>query len=178
MLTRLVGEDVEVVIRHASDEWPVRLDRSHFEQAILNLSVNARDAMPDGGRLTIDSVNCTFDEASTDNQLHLAPGQYVMLSVSDTGTGMSEEVKKRAFEPFFTTKEVGKGTGLGLAMVYGIVKQSGETCNPHTLGNPLKDVIVPGGLTDVFMLGPKKIEFHRCKICGCVTHWSPTRPAR
>ena len=149
MLTRLVGEDVDVEIRRASDEWPVRLDRSHFEQAILNLSVNARDAMPNGGRLTIESVNCTFDDASTDNQLHLVPGEYVMLSVSDTGTGMSEEVKKRVFEPFFTTKEVGKGTGLGLAMVYGIVKQSGgDIAVRSTLGKGTQIIIylprVPG----------------------------------
>ena len=135
MLTRLVGEDVEVEIRRESKEWPVQLDRSQFEQAVLNLAVNARDAMPSGGRLTIESVNCIFDEASTDNQLHLAPGEYVRLSVSDTGTGMSEDVKKRVFEPFFTTKEVGKGTGLGLAMVYGIVKQSGgDVAIRSTLG--------------------------------------------
>jgi nitrogen-specific signal transduction histidine kinase/ActR/RegA family two-component response regulator len=124
MLGRTIDATIETRSALAHDIWPVRVDRSALEAAILNLAVNARDAMPDGGTLTITTANVVFDEGAVDKRPEVNPGPYVMLAVSDTGTGMGPEVLARAFEPFFTTKEVGKGTGLGLSMVYGFVKQS------------------------------------------------------
>jgi CheY-like chemotaxis protein len=124
MLKRIIGEDVELVTRLEKDLWPVRIDPSQVDQMILNLVVNARDAMPEGGTLVIETANAQLGEADAASQVDLDPGDYVLLTISDTGTGMDEAVQAHVFEPFFTTKERGQGTGLGLAAVFGIVKQN------------------------------------------------------
>jgi two-component system, cell cycle sensor histidine kinase and response regulator CckA len=125
LLRRALGESISVRMQLAADLWPVRVDPTWLESAVLNLAVNGRDAMPNGGTLTIETANQQFDETVSWQGTDIAPGRYVALMVSDTGTGMRPEILARAFDPFFTTKEFGKGTGLGLSMVYGFVKQSG-----------------------------------------------------
>jgi PAS domain S-box-containing protein len=125
LLRQTIGEQIEVETVLAGGLWRTHIDAPQLENAILNLCVNARDAMPDGGKLTIETHNCHLDEAYSASNAEVAEGQYVLVSVTDSGTGMPNEVIERAFDPFYTTKEVGKGTGLGLSQVFGFVKQSG-----------------------------------------------------
>jgi PAS domain S-box-containing protein len=125
LLPRLIGEDIELVMRTADDLGTIRADASQMEQVIMNLAVNARDAMPAGGRLMIETANADLDGVYSAVHAAIRQGRYILLAVSDTGTGMDTETQAHIFEPFFTTKEQGKGTGLGLATVYGVVKQSG-----------------------------------------------------
>jgi two-component system cell cycle sensor histidine kinase/response regulator CckA len=125
LLRRLVGEKIEVDVKHGRDLWLVKADLNQFEQVIVNLVVNARDAMPDGGAIRLRTLNASAEDCARYNEPLLTAGEYVVIEVQDTGTGIPDDVKERIFEPFFTTKEVGKGTGLGLSMVYGIVKQTG-----------------------------------------------------
>ena len=124
MLTRMIGEDIDLVMTPGQNLWPVRADAGQIEQVIMNLAVNARDAMPSGGKLTIETSNATLDEDYARLHSPILPGDYVVVSISDTGAGMDAETQSHIFEPFFTTKGP-KGTGLGLSTVYGIIKQSG-----------------------------------------------------
>jgi len=124
MLPRLVGEDIDVRVDLCDAPWAVKTDRSQFEQIIMNLAVNARDAMPHGGLLTIETTNCLIGDEYLANHPIMPPGKYVMLAVTDSGTGIDARTLEHIFEPFFTTKEAGKGTGLGLSMVYGIIKNN------------------------------------------------------
>jgi PAS domain S-box-containing protein len=125
MLRRLIGEDIEFRVNAAEPLWAIEADPDQIVQVLMNLCLNARDAMPQGGTLTVTTGNATVKEGSVGGQPYVLPGDYVKMSVTDTGMGVSKEMQGQIFEPFFTTKEVGKGTGLGLATVYGIVKQSG-----------------------------------------------------
>jgi CheY-like chemotaxis protein len=125
LLRRALGEAVAIETVLAGGLWNVFADANQLENALINLAVNARDAMPNGGKLTIETANCYLDDAYCSLHADLSPGQYVGLFVTDTGSGMPEDVVEKAFEPFFTTKGTGQGTGLGLSQVYGFVKQSG-----------------------------------------------------
>ena len=141
LLRHSLGASVRLETVQAGGLWRSHADPNQLENVILNLAVNARDAMPDGGRLTIETANCHLDEHYTAAHLGLAPGQYVMIAVTDTGAGMTPEVLAKAFDPFFTTKEVGRGTGLGLSQVYGFVKQSGghvKIYSEHGQGTTVK----------------------------------------
>ena len=129
LLERSVGSAVRLVYELAPDTWPVMADANQVQTALLNLTINARDAMPTGGTLRVCSTNVCVGAPEAD----LAAGDYASLIVQDNGTGMTEEVQARVFEPFFTTKEIGKGTGLGLAQVYGFVRQSGGAVRVHSV---------------------------------------------
>ena len=131
-LSRLIGEDIHLRFLPENHLGKVRFDLSQMDQILVNLAVNARDAMPDGGMLTIDTSKVTLDEDYCRLHIECRPGHYVLMTVSDNGTGMEKETLSRIFEPFFTTKEVGKGTGLGLATIYGIVKQNGGYINVYS----------------------------------------------
>ena len=124
LLERTLGEQIEISMQLDQTVWPCHADQTQLETAIINLAVNARDAMPDGGRLMIETANIVLDEGYCRQHDDLVPGEYVQIAISDTGIGMAPEVQARALDPFFTTKDVGKGTGLGLSQVYGFLKQS------------------------------------------------------
>jgi two-component system cell cycle sensor histidine kinase/response regulator CckA len=125
LLKRLIGEKVSLEVTHGRDLWPVKADISQFEQVIVNLAVNARDAMPDGGKLSLRTANVDARDSGALGGKGMPSGDYVLVEISDSGSGIPPEIIDKIFEPFFTTKEVGKGTGLGLSTVYGIVKQTG-----------------------------------------------------
>ena len=125
LLRRLIGEKVQLEVVHGRDLWPVKADISQFEQVIVNLAVNARDAMPEGGKLVVRTANVPPTRAKNFASKGMPAADYVLVEVADTGAGIAPEIIEKIFEPFFTTKEVGKGTGLGLSTVYGIVKQTG-----------------------------------------------------
>jgi two-component system, cell cycle sensor histidine kinase and response regulator CckA len=125
LLRRLIGEKVKLDLVHGRDLWPVKVDVSQFEQVVVNLAVNARDAMPDGGKLTVRTANLTTEESAHLAYKGMPPADYVRIDVTDTGSGIAPDIVDKIFEPFFSTKDVGKGTGLGLSTVYGIVKQTG-----------------------------------------------------
>ncbi|NLI30820.1 MAG: response regulator, partial [Nitrospiraceae bacterium] len=131
-LTRLIGEDIELRFYPGQDLGLINIDPSQIDQILVNLAVNARDAMPHGGKLTITTANVSFDEDYCREHAGARPGRYVQLSVTDDGVGMSAETRSHLFEPFFTTKEVGKGTGLGLAMIYGIIRQNEGFINVYS----------------------------------------------
>jgi PAS domain S-box-containing protein len=124
LIRRTIGQQIELELVAADRLWMTQVDQNQLENALLNLCINARDAMPDGGRVTVETANCLIDDRMASDGA-MSPGQYVSLSVSDTGSGMTSEVMARAFDPFFTTKPLGSGTGLGLSMIYGFAKQSG-----------------------------------------------------
>jgi len=132
LLRRLIGEKIKLEVVAGRDLWPVKVDLTQFQQVIVNLAVNARDAMPDGGKLTIRSANIGREESAGFSYKGMPSGDYVLVEVADTGTGIPEEIIDKIFEPFFSTKEVGKGTGLGLSTVYGIIKQTGGFIYPHS----------------------------------------------
>ena len=131
-LARTLGETIEMRTSVAEGLWRVEVDQNQLEAALLNLAINSRDAMPDGGKLTIEAINAVLDRKYCETNPDVSPGRYVALSVIDTGVGMPKDVLDRAFEPFFTTKELGHGTGLGLSQVYGFVKQTGGHINIYS----------------------------------------------
>ena len=152
LLRRTIGERIEIETVGTEDLWPTRIDRTQLESALLNLALNARDAMPSGGTLTIETSNVRIEEAYSALNAGMKPGEYVMLAVSDNGIGMPSEVLQSAFEPFFTTKESGAGTGLGLSMVYGFVKQSNgyiKLYSEESLGTTVKIYFPKGRQTAV-----------------------------
>jgi PAS domain S-box-containing protein len=151
LIKNTIGPTIELQVNEAADLWTTLVDSNQLENALLNLCINARDAMPDGGRITIETANCSFDTAAA-REREMRPGDYVSLTVFDTGTGMSEEVAQRAFDPFYTTKPLGQGTGLGLSMIYGFAKQS---------GGQVRIASVVGRGTRIFLFLPRHNEMER-----------------
>jgi hypothetical protein len=163
LMRRTMGERIELVCNLSGDLRPAFTDANQLEGALLNLVINARDAMPDGGRLTIETVNVELDKAHTSLQEDVHPGDYVAISVSDTGIGMSSEVLEKAIDPFFTTKPVGEGTGLGLSMIYGFAKQSHGHLRLYSelgQGTTVK-LYLPRGHQDAVDLKPVTVETPR-----------------
>ena len=156
LLKRLIGETVELEVRHGRDLWPVKADLNQFEQVIVNLAVNARDAMPDGGRLTIRTRNVPADEVKSFGHAEIVAADYVLVEVADTGIGIPPDIIDKIFEPFFSTKEVGKGTGLGLSTVYGIIKQSGGFIHAKSTpgGGSTFSILLPRHVPDAAEDGP------------------------
>ncbi|MEO7399188.1 MAG: PAS domain S-box protein [Polaromonas sp.] len=166
LMRRTLGEHIELLVALRDDAWPVLSDENQLESALLNLAVNARDAMPGGGTLTIRTANATLDESYTRPHEGLQPGDYTVISVSDTGVGMPSDVLARVFEPFFTTKPIGQGTGLGLSMIYGFAKQSGGHLRIHSQ---------PGQGTEVSLYLPRRqpstdaqVPVHESVPGGCL----------
>jgi two-component system cell cycle sensor histidine kinase/response regulator CckA len=148
LLRRLIGEKVALEVVHGRDLWPVKVDISQFEQVIVNLAVNARDAMPDGGKLSVRTSNVAPAECARYAHEPMPDAEYVLVEIGDTGTGIPKDIIDKIFEPFFTTKETGKGTGLGLSTVYGIVKQTGGFIFPDS---------EPGGGTTFRIFLPRHV---------------------
>ena len=151
LLLRTLGEEIDIELRLEKAVWPALVDPTQLTTALLNLAVNARDAMPNGGKLTLETSNFVVDESYVDSNREARPGSYVVIAVSDTGCGIPEAIRQRVFEPFFTTKAVGKGTGLGLSMVYGFIKQSNghiKLCSEEGRGSTFK-LYLPRAAADV-----------------------------
>ncbi|MDZ7762068.1 MAG: response regulator [Desulfovermiculus sp.] len=160
ILRRLIGEDIELAWRPGKDVWPVKMDPAQLDQILANLCVNARDAMTAGGRMSIQTGTVTFDQAYCAEHVGFVPGDFVLLGVSDNGCGMDEQIRKHIFEPFFTTKDRSKGTGLGLATVYGIVKQNQGFINVYSepgVGTTFK-IYLPGHLSPDVEKSKKKTD--------------------
>jgi two-component system, cell cycle sensor histidine kinase and response regulator CckA len=152
MLHRLIGEHIELVVIPDHELWAVNADRGQLEQVLMNLCLNARDAMPEGGRLIIETGNIKLDDVYCSQHDWGKPGRYMRLSVTDSGCGMDQETKSRIFEPFFTTKEEGRGTGLGLATVYGIVSQHNGMINVYS-------EVGKGSKFNIYLPAIEQVEF-------------------
>ena len=159
LLRPALGENVEIELRPSKDAWPALVDANQLITALLNLAVNARDAMPGGGKLTLETRNVVLDEAYCRAHGDVTPGNYVMIAVSDTGHGIPKSILDKVFEPFFSTKAAGKGTGLGLSMVYGFVKQSGGHIKAYSEeghGTTIKMYLPQAGAAPALAVGGRR----------------------